>query len=250
MWFCSIRLETPKPASGCDVLERVVQTFHPGVRDPRDRTADASESAGLGLLRRAPRLRRLLRLSDAEAFVGTQGYYHPTLRAVFAFDTRSGDDQRTAQRAIANRERDGASPSELARQTLLLDLNWRATDLGIGAHETIHQLTVETGLAPRFDDFPIWLHEGLAAQFEVVRSGRWAGFGRSHDLRLPDWRSIRPAPRLAPLLRDSGFDQGYRRDLYAESWALVYLPEEDASSRIPHVSRPAPNPRSNRDRAA
>jgi Protein of unknown function (DUF1570) len=205
-----------------DVLERVVQTFIlafaiQGIELPTPR----SRLVSVYFADRRD-YERLLRLSEAQAFVGTQGYYHPTLRAVFAFDTRSGEDQKTALRAIANRERDGAAPSEIARQSLLLDLNWRAVDLGIAAHETIHQLTVETGLAPRFDDFPIWLHEGLAAQFEVVRSGRWAGFGRSHDLRLPDWRSIHPAPRLAPLLRDSGFDQGYRRDLYAESWALVF----------------------------
>ena len=204
------------------VLERVVQTFTlafatQGIELPPPRTRLVS----VYFAERRDYV-QLLRLSDAQAFVDTQGYYHPTLGTVFAFDTRSSEEQRTAQRAIANRKRDGATPSELARQSLLLDLNWRSTDLGIAAHETIHQLTVETGLSPRFDDFPVWLHEGLAAQFEVVRGGRWAGFGRSHDLRLPDWRSIHPPPRLAPLLRDAGFDQGYRRDLYAESWALVY----------------------------
>jgi hypothetical protein len=69
----------------------------------------------------------------------------------------------------------------------------------------------------------MWLHEGLAAQFEVVRGGRWAGVGRANDLRLADWRSVRPAPRLAPVVRDDGFGRGYRRDLYAEAWALVYF---------------------------
>jgi hypothetical protein len=206
-----------------DVLERVVQTF-------------LVSFAAQGIDLQAPRHRlvsvyfaerrdyvEFLRLAGAEAFVDTQGYYHPILHAVFAFDARSTDEQKAGHRAILNRKNDGAAPPDLERRSLLLDLDRRATDLGIAAHETVHQLTTETGLAPHFDDFPKWLHEGLAAQFEVVRGGRWAGFGRVNDRRLPDWRSIRPAPRLAPLLRDSDLGHGYRRDLYAESWALVYF---------------------------
>jgi hypothetical protein len=151
----------------------------------------------------------------------TQGYYHPTLRTVLAYDTRSGDDQRAGRRVIANRKVAGDPASELDRRSLLLDLAWRETDLGILAHETVHQLVAETGLAPRFDDLPIWLHEGLAEQFEVIRGGRWAGFGRVNERRLLDWRSINPAPRLSPLLRDVGLGHGYRRETYAEAWGLV-----------------------------
>ena len=54
----------------------------------------------------------------------------------------------------------------------------------------IHQLASDSGLVPRHDAFPVWLHEGLAAQFEVIRGGRWAGISRAHDLRLPDWRRL------------------------------------------------------------
>jgi hypothetical protein len=206
-----------------DVIERVIRTFHvalaaqgielpaPGRRLVSVYFADRRDYVSF------------LRRVDGAAFVDTQGYYHPVLHAVFAFDARSGDEQQAGRRAIVNLKLAGESPSELARRSLLLDLDRRTTDLGIAAHETVHQLTAETGLAPRFDDFPTWLHEGLASQFEVVRGGRWAGFGRVHDLRLPDWRAIHPAPRLAPLLRDSGFGHGYRRDLYAESWALVFF---------------------------
>ena len=52
--------------------------------------------------------------------------------------------------------------------------------------ETIRRMVRETRLAPEHGDFPHWLHEGFAAQFEVVRGGRWAGFSRAHDARLPD----------------------------------------------------------------
>jgi hypothetical protein len=62
----------------------------------------------------------------------------------------------------------------------------------------------------------------LAAQFEVIRGGRWAGLSRAHDLRLPDWRKIQPPPQLERLIRDVGFGRGYQRELYAQAWALVY----------------------------
>ena len=205
-----------------DVIERVVRTF-------------LIDLAARGLELPAPGRRLVsvcfadrrdyvafLRRSEADAFADTQGYYHPTLRVVFGFDTRSGDDQRAGRRAVANRKLAGDPAWEIDRRSLLLDLEWRETDLGILAHETVHQLVAETGLAPRFDDFPAWLHEGLAAQYEVVRAGRWAGVGRVNDRRLFDWRAIHPAPKLAPLLHDLGLGRGYRRDRYAESWALVY----------------------------
>ena len=62
----------------------------------------------------------------------------------------------------------------------------------------------------------------MAAQFEVIRGGRWAGISRAHDLRLPDWRRIQSPLRLERLVRDAGFGRGYQRDLYAQAWALVY----------------------------
>ncbi len=76
---------------------------------------------------------------------------------------------------------------------------------------------------PRHDAFPVWLHEGLAAQFEVIRGGRWAGISRAHDLRLPDWRRLQQPLTLERLVRDAGFGRGYQRDLYAQAWALVYF---------------------------
>jgi hypothetical protein len=104
----------------------------------------------------------------------------------------------------------------------MLELDWRAIDLGTAAHEMIHQLAVDSGLVPRHDAFPHWLHEGLAAQFEVIRGGQWAGISRAHDLRLPDYRRVESPLQLERLVRDAGFGRGYQRDLYAQAWALVY----------------------------
>jgi hypothetical protein len=112
---------------------------------------------------------------------------------------------------------------EVTAEMLLLDLDRRAIDLGTAAHEMIHQLVVDSGLIAQHDAFPIWLHEGLAAQFEVIRGGRWAGISRAHDLRLPDWRRLQTPLHLERLVRGAGFGRGYQRDLYAQAWALVYF---------------------------
>ena len=85
---------------------------------------------------------------------------------------------------------------------------------------------------------PVWLQEGLATQFEVVRGGRWAGVGQAHDLRLPDWRAQPSPPPLRPLLLDRGFGRGYRGDVYAQSWALVnFLNAEIPGSLIALLDR-------------
>jgi hypothetical protein len=243
-----------------ELLERVVTGFHLlfaaeglGLRTPRHRLVSAWFAERQDYL-------DFLHRQGADAFSTTGGYYHPTWDAVVAWDARSGDRQRASRAVLATRQSElreladgiqrmpangrlrlrlGDEPArmlgrseglvwlnrldrEAAFRTMLLDLEWRSLDMGLAAHEMVHQLTVDSGLAARHDAFPYWLHEGLAAQFEVVRGGRWAGISRANDLRLPDWRAARPSPRLERLLRDGGFGHGYRRDLYAQAWALVY----------------------------
>jgi hypothetical protein len=237
-----------------DLLERVVTSYYlvfaaQGIElpAPRHRLATA------WFARRSDYL-AFLESEKATAFRATQGFYHPTLDAVFSYDARSSERQRTARETHAAKRRKMSSTRgefdrlrlrsgeaarrypeqaetrrpfdrrsrDVDRQELLLDLERRSLDFGTAAHEMVHQLVASSGLAPRHDDFPVWLHEGLAAQFEVLRGGRWAGIGRVHDLRLPDWRALRPLPRLAPLIRDVGFGHGYHRDAYAAAWALVY----------------------------
>ena len=202
-----------------------------------------------------------LRSEAATAFATTRGYFHPTWKAVVAFDARSSESQRTARTKLATRReelrrygelvaqaparsrvrvkvageplrtvgRDEARAllaridGEITGETVLLDLDRRSIDLGTAAHEMVHQLASDSGLASNHDVFPVWLHEGLAAQFEVIRGGRWAGISRAHDLRMPDWRRLPSPPRLERLVRNAGFGRGYQRDLYAQAWALVYF---------------------------
>jgi Protein of unknown function (DUF1570) len=201
-----------------------------------------------------------LHADGADAFASTRGYFHPTWNAVISFDARSTDEQRSEREKQLARREELRGFAELVEQAparsrvkvrladqpartvsraeakalvakldadatcqlMLLDLDRRAIDLGTAAHEMIHQLAASTFLLPRHDAFANWLHEGLAAQFEVIRGGRWAGISRAHDLRLPDWRRVREPLRLERLVRDAGFGHGYQRELYAQAWALVY----------------------------
>jgi hypothetical protein len=195
-------------AERVELLERVVRTYYLlFAAGGLDLPVPEHRLVSVWLAERAEYV-AFLHSEGADAFRNTLGYYHPTLGAVVTYDLRSASPQQ--------------SVPELPRLRLLRDLDRRAKELGTAAHEMIHLLVAQSGLAPRHDDFPLWLHEGLAAQFEVVRGGRWAGFGHAHDLRLPDWRRIDPPARLVPLIRDSGFGHGYQRDAYAAAWALVY----------------------------
>lgn len=247
-------------AERIDVLERAVAGFHllfaaQGIelRAPGRRLVSAWFADRADYL-------AFLHRQGADAFATTAGYYHPTWRAVVAFDARSGEEQRAARGALGARREElrrasalvdevpprgrirlrlGDDPARLvdraggrawldrrereaACRSALLDLDWRANDLGLAAHEMVHQLAHDSGLSPRHDTFPHWLHEGFAAQFEVVRGGRWAGISRGDDRRLPDWRRLRRPARLERLIRDLDFGRGYGRDLYAQAWALVY----------------------------
>jgi hypothetical protein len=201
-----------------------------------------------------------LRSQGADAFATTKGYYHPTWNAVVAYDELSSDRQQSGQETARARRDElrqfqttvdllpfraklrvtltGESPRtldraaaislidrlerEVRREELLLDLERRAINEGTAAHEMIHLLATASGFLPRHDSFPVWLQEGLAMQFEVIRAGRWAGISRVNEPRLPDWRRIQPPPSLKPIIRDTDYGRGYRRDLYAQAWSLVY----------------------------
>ena len=202
-----------------------------------------------------------LTAQNASPFATTRGYFHPTWNAVVAYDARSNPEHRRDAEALRGRREelkqfrealkrmparararvslagepartvgrdDGAALADrlerdALRAELLLEAQRLAFDDGIAAHEMVHLLATKSGLLPRHDAFPIWLQEGLAMQFEVVRGGRWAGVSRAHDIRLADWRQLQPRPLLEPLVRDRGFGRGYRRGAYAEAWALVYF---------------------------
>ena len=200
--------------SRIDVLENVVIAFYlwfgfHGVELP----TPGEKLLAVYLRDREP-YAAFLETQNARAFRSTFGYYHPTYQAVVAYDLRPSP---SSARSVQQRPTEGDS----GRLRLLRECEVRAFDIGTAAHEMIHLAVSVSGLDRDPRRLPLWFHEGLATQFEVVRGGRWAGISRAHDLRLPDWRAIPTPPPLIPLLRDVGFGRGYDRGLYAESWALV-----------------------------
>jgi len=244
-----------------DLLERVITTYYlmfaaQGIElpIPRSRFASVFFAEHKDYL-------EYLRGANLEVFRSTRGYFHPTLNAVLAYDSRSAGALKALSETLAARRSElaalrqtldrlppqgrllvelrGESPRAMSRsqarkaldswqgdvnrRALVLELDRRSVDLGTAAHEMVHQLVAASRLAPHHDDFPIWLHEGLAAQFEVIRGGRWAGVGRAHELRLPDWRSRTRRTPLPLLIEDQGFGRGYQKDAYAQAWALVYF---------------------------
>lgn len=204
--------------------------------------------------------RAFLKREGAEAFLSTRGYHHPARRLVAFYDARSDPDQQKQQKNLETRlaelktletgvkrmtardrvrlsvgdepprtlDRTAAEQAiqtlrrRLDRQKLLTELSRLRLDLGTSAHEMIHSLVASSRLAPGPTAFPDWLHEALAMQFEAVRGDRWAGLAAPSSLRLDDYRLLRPAPPLEPLLLDLGFGHGYRQAPYASAWALLY----------------------------
>ena len=211
------QIDPEQAAIRLDLLERVLTTYYlilaaHGIelKIPTDRLVSVA-------LRDRDDYVRFLKSQHAGAFQTTRGYYHPTFRAVVTLQHRTDrSEPRTTDLSLDPKHRD------LNRRHLLDECQKRAFEDGTAAHEMIHLLVNESGLAPSAERFPLWLHEGFASQFEVVRGGRWAGVGRAHDLRLPDWGKGDRVIDLEAFLNDAGFGRGYDSALYARSWALVY----------------------------
>jgi Protein of unknown function (DUF1570) len=227
-----------------DLLERVLTAYYlTFAADGLDLELPDEKLVFVALNRQSDYL-AFLRSQHAGAFSTTYGYYHPAFRAVVTFDLRTaprwasavrGFDRARSALPIASSSPDALDDPtmrNLQRQRVLQEMEIRANTDGTVAHELIHALTRASGLSPAAERFPQWLHEGLAAQFEVVRGGRWAGVGQAHDLRLGDWRKVEAASNLEGLIRDRGFGQGYKPSVYARSWAAVAFLRHARSSQF------------------
>lgn len=98
-------------------------------------------------------------------------------------------------------------------------------------HETVHQLTFNTGVMVRYADNPVWLSEGLSVYFEHASdrgSLLWSRPGGINRIHLPGFNATAQEDRLRlPLNVLCGTDETFQSaqqlaDSYAESWALVY----------------------------
>jgi hypothetical protein len=142
---------------------------------------------------------QFLRAEGADSFRGTTGYFHPARRLVVT-------------RPVPPFEAD------------YLGLDARSVEVGTAAHEMVHLLVTVSGLEPRSGDFPQWLHEGLAMQFEPAPEGVWAGPSAVTPIRLADWNCVpKPQRRLSPLVREEGPQGGYQKARYAAAWAFVHF---------------------------
>lgn len=198
------------------LLERVLQTFY-------------LEQAARGLSLPPPRERLVLlwfrdrgayqerlKAEGATAFLDTHGYFHPTRLVVFQCDERAFDrSTRTAETASAH-----------VRQ----ELSQIHRDIATAAHEWVHLMSRKSGLVERHEDWPLWLHEGFAMQYEAAVAGDWAGPGSPSAERWNDGptaeRPLPPGTLLQPSRVPLGYDQRY----YAAAWAWVYFlrSEQDA----------------------
>jgi hypothetical protein len=219
-----------------------------------------------------------MRANRSQPFLNTRGYFDPVSRVLLLSDARDDPDRRRALAQIETNatrleafaqsleslprgaririDRPGQAPleldrseaqahqemltRELKRDRLLWELDWQSLDLAVSAHELVHALVVATGLAPRFESFPTWMHEGLAMQFESVRGGRWGGLAGANLLRRQDWHATNAEadPALANLLLDRGFERGYNQSAYARAWSFVaYLRRDREGSWLGVLDR-------------
>jgi hypothetical protein len=185
------------------LLERVLWTFYLegsqrglALRPPRERLVFL-------LFRDRAAYQARLKAEGATAFLDTHGYFHPTRLVVLQCDERAFEP--TGPRGSRDRAR-------------------AQRDVGTAAHEWAHLLARVSGLVPRHEDWPLWLHEGFAMQYEAATGdGTWAGPGEPSPERLADWRTLaRPVP-LERLLDPARPAVGYDRGFYAAAWAWVYF---------------------------
>ncbi|WP_435016970.1 DUF1570 domain-containing protein [Tundrisphaera sp. TA3] len=164
------------------------------------------ERKGFALTRPAAKLRVILLSSprayaafekqhDLEKAVG--GHYDLTANQQVTFDSRSGGPD--------------ATPNALRINTFTL------------VHETVHQLTFNTGVLDRSHDTPVAISESLATYAETWGPRRTGEIGRTNRLRLDGRRGDRWIPLERLLTEDALFeDEATQLTAYVEAWLLGY----------------------------
>jgi hypothetical protein len=93
-------------------------------------------------------------------------------------------------------------------------------------HEAVHLLAFNLGLQARDRQYPFWLTEGLATNFETERPSNAFGPDHEFDPRRRDFDAIKDTGRLLPLevlvqmLNVPGDDEATADVMYAQSWSL------------------------------
>src|SRR5262249_51006317 len=96
-------------------------------------------------------------------------------------------------------------------------------------HEATHQLFYNSGLQRRGRDYPFWLNEGLATNFEVCDAEGRAGPNFTNTYRLQSYRELQKSGGLLPLSEvltqgpEETEESGRVVGRYAQAWALVHF---------------------------
>jgi hypothetical protein len=105
----------------------------------------------------------------------------------------------------------------------------RLTTLAKARHEVTHQLLCNSGLQRRGQDYPFWLAEGLATNFEVCDDQGRAAPTLANNHRLQSYRAAQRARRLSALsdliLHRPSDDDDVSNVVarYAQVWGLVHF---------------------------
>lgn len=134
-------------------------------------------------------------------------------------------DRRTEVAASLD-SRAGELSSKLKSERQRLAAATRINGQAKCVHEAVHLLAFNQGLQARDRQYPFWLTEGLATNFETENAK--AAFGPDHefDPRRKDFDAIKEAGRLLPLevlvqlLNVPGDDEATADVMYAQSWSL------------------------------
>jgi hypothetical protein len=157
---------------------------------------------------------------------GLLGYYHRLSNRVAVYESSRSTKQ---ERPIRTGELPGSSADG--------NINVFA-DTGSGAdlestitHETIHQVSFNTGIHPRLGHAPRWIIEGLAMTFEspgfLATSGNARGSSRLNRDRLVWFKGYsqkkRPRKSLKAFIESGSMFQSSALDAYAQGWALTFF---------------------------
>lgn len=134
--------------------------------------------------------------------------------------------ERRAEDAAALEKRAAEMAAKLRHERQRVTSATRINGQAKAVHEAVHLLAFNWGLQARDREYPFWLTEGLATNFETERPGN--AFGPEHEFgpRRRDFDRVREEGRLIPLevfvqmLTVPGDDEEAADVMYAQSWSL------------------------------
>lgn len=129
----------------------------------------------------------------------------------------------------------GGKVAEVAHLTRTLEIITKlieeSLDLSVYSHETVHQLSANSGLMPNTGKTPRWAMEGFASYMEFPITASWAGMGAVSEDRLEGYRAIKDDPKntdIRAIVSGAYFQGGplaFKNEgfAYGQAWALTHF---------------------------